>query len=92
MATINADTSKMIDCGNDIIRKATQCGDVLNNVFNRLENIDKTAWSGVTAQRYAQQVHNQRGQYQSLVNALINYGKVIKNAGDRLENNIRKYD
>ncbi len=92
MATINADTSKMIECGNDIIRKATECGNILNDVFNRLENINKTAWSGVSADRYATQVHNQRNQYQILVNALINYGKVMRNAGDKLENNIRKYD
>lgn len=92
MATINANTTKMIDCGNDIIKKATECGVLLNDIFNRLENINKTAWNGVTANRYAAQVHQQRVQYQRLVTALVNYGKVMKNAGDRLENNIRKWD
>ncbi len=92
MATINADTSKMTDCGNDIIKKATECGEVLNNVFNRLENMNKTAWTGASANEYTAQVHYQRVQYQTLVNALINYGKIMKNAGDMLENEIRKYD
>ncbi len=92
MATINANTSKMIDCGNDIISKATECGNLLNDIFNNLERINLTAWSGVTANKYAAQVHQQRVQYQVLVNALINYGRVMKNAGSRLENNVRKWD
>lgn len=92
MATINANTTKMVDCGNDIIKKATECNELLNDIFNRLENINKTAWGGVTANKYASQVHLQRGQYQRLTNALVNYGRLIKNAGEKLENNIRKWD
>lgn len=90
MATINANTIKMIDCGNDIIKKATECGTLLTDIFNKLENIDKTAWNGTTANRYAAQIRVQKVQYQNLVNTLINYGKVMKNAGDRLESNARK--
>lgn len=92
MATINVNTTKMIDYGNDIIKKATECSNLLNDLFNELGNINKTAWSGVTADRYAAQVRAQRVQYQRLTNALINYGKAIRNAGDKLENNLRKWD
>lgn len=92
MATIDVNTTKLIDCGNDIIKKATQCSILLNELFNELGNINKTAWIGVTADRYANQVRVQKVQYQRLTNALINYGKAIKNAGDKLENNLRKWD
>lgn len=92
MATINVNTAKMIDCGNDIIKKTTECNNLLTEIFNELANLNKTSWSGSTADKYVEQVRIQRVQYKNLTNSLINYGNIIKNAGYKLENNMRKWN
>lgn len=90
MASIKANTTKMIDCGTDIVKKANECSVILDEVFDKLVNINSFAWSGDTAKKYAANTIAKKTEYKRLVQSLANYGNVMKNLGIKLEDIIRK--
>ena len=48
MSEINNDTAKMKDCGNDIIRLANELSEVVEALFNRIEQIPTVTQESVS--------------------------------------------
>lgn len=92
MARINADGSKLIECGEDIIFLCSKYDETIEHLFSKLSKIPSYAWSGNSANEYVQKIMKDRTTYLNFGNNLRIYGKVIKNTGKNINYIIEKWD
>lgn len=90
MASYNIDTAKMIECGSSIVSKAKQAEEILDRLYTKLVNIDDLAWQGDAAKKFRGSIATKKMQYKRVVYALRDYGKLMKGAGNKLENIAKK--
>ena len=88
MSEINNDTAKMKDCGNDIIRLANELSEVVEALFNRIEQIPTVTqeWVGAGAQEFARRASIEKRDYLKLRAVLISYGRIMVNVAENYEN------
>lgn len=90
MANIDVDTAKLYDYGTDIINKAQECNQLLNEVYNDLTKIEEFAWAGKAADTFSKKTLVKKTDAKKLINALIMYGKVMRNSGARFDQVVKK--
>lgn len=71
---LNTDPKKLIDCGNEIIDKATSYNKEIQNVYSKINDL-KAAWTGERATSFIEAIEKYKGQYE-------NFGKLIKQLGE----------
>lgn len=92
MAEIKANGDEIINCGESMI---TLCNDYLNQInslFNSLSKLNKTAWSGGSADGYVAKIMIEQKKFIEFGDYLMMYAKVIKNTGDNVNRIISKWD
>lgn len=87
-----ADGYKLIDCGDEIVRLCEEYNNEIDDLFDKLNNINKKAWSGSSAQEYISRVKSQKSMYTSFGKDLKNYGKLIRSVGKNVNNVITKWE
>lgn len=92
MAQIKADTTKMINCGNEIMQLSIEIGQDINTLFTRLQKMPFSTgeWTGKAAQAFATNLNKEKIQYVQLKNSLYDIGKYLVEGGRELENELRR--
>lgn len=91
MAIIKADSSKMIDAAEEILKLTKEYSSLVDELFDKLGNINKSCWKSKTADSYVSKVRSEKLQYKMIENKLLAYGNYMKNAGTNLERVINKW-
>ena len=92
MAEIKANGDEIINCGENMITLCNDYVNQINNLFNSLSKINKSAWSGASADAYVAKVMSEQRKYIEFGNYLMMYAKVIKNTGENVNRIIAKWD
>ncbi len=92
MAEIKANGDEIINCGDNIMKLCDDYEAQINALFDYLVKINKTAWSGSSADTYVSKLKADRGIYSSFGDYLKMYGKVIRNTGVNVNNIISKWE
>lgn len=84
MARVNVDTNKMRECGSNIVNLSKEYLSIVNALFTRLSKVNQNGeWSGVSADKFIENVNKSKNSYISLGNQLKQYGDVlIQNANE----------
>ena len=88
MAEIKANGNEMIECGNSMIALCDDYIAQINILFDSLSKLNKGAWEGKSAQVYDAKLVVDKKKFVDFGDYLKMYGKVIKNTGDNITNNI----
>lgn len=92
MAEINADGDKIINCGDNILNLCDQYLAQINDLFDSLEKINKTAWSGDSANNYVRRLKMDRSSFVNFGDYLKMYGSVVRNVGVNVNTIISKWE
>ena len=84
------DTTKMKECGNDIMALTIEIGNELDALFDRIANIPVKSfeWTGEAANLFAQNARKDKVQYMKFKDDLYNKGKLLVECASNLEANI----
>lgn len=88
MASVNVDTVKLRECGNDVMQLSAHLNEVLNELYKRIDSMpEKTLeWTGNSAERFVQKLDMEKREYLKLKQIIYEYGKHMVIAADRYEN------
>lgn len=91
MAEIEVNTTKLRECGNDIMSIANSLENDINDLFDRINNmpVNTYEWTGEAAMAFAKRAKLEKQQYIELKNCLYKYGKYLVECSTNLENDIR---
>ncbi len=92
MAEIKANGDELINCGEEIISLTEQYVTEINNLFEVLNKITRTAWSGDSADVYAGKLPKDQKQLLSFGEYLQMYGIVVKNTGKNINKMVTKWE
>ncbi len=92
MAEIKANGSEIVACGENIIALCDEYLKQVNTLFDNLEKINKTAWSGNSADLYSLKVKRDKDIYVNFGDYLKMYGQVIRNTGTNINTIIQKWE
>lgn len=83
---IDIDTSKMLTCGDDIIKLSEDLDIVLQDMINDINKIvSNNIWNGVAAEKFISKFNSEKNHLLLFKNNLYQYGKILKE-------NSKKYD
>lgn len=90
MKDIHIDTVKIRNCGNEIIKISVQMNEIINAMFNRINNMPTTTgeWVGPSANEYAQRANLEKRQYTVFANELYAKGKYLIDYANAMEQKI----
>lgn len=78
MARVNVDTNKMRECGSNIVNLSREYLSIVNALFTRLSKVNQNGeWSGVSADKFIENISKNKNSYISLGNQLKQYGDVL---------------
>lgn len=78
MARVNVDTNKMRECGSNIVNLSKEYLSIVNALFTRLSKVNENGeWSGLSADKFIENVNKNKNSYISLGNQLKRYGDVL---------------
>lgn len=92
MAEIKANGDAIISCGDNFLSLCNQYEAAVNKMFDSLEKINQTAWSGDAANKYVSKVSQDRSTYENFGDYLKMYGQVIKNIGVNVNTIVSKWE
>lgn len=85
--TINADTTRLRSNGEEILKLANELGNILDTMFNRIEQMPTTTleWTGNAAKTFALHARKDKQQYYKLKNDLSKIGSVLCETANNIE-------
>lgn len=92
MAQINANGTKLKECGKSICDLSKKYESLMNNLFSKLEKINTRAWSGISADDYVRSIKLEKNQYLTLAKNIYAYGSEIYNVGESINNVVERLD
>lgn len=92
MAEFKGNSEIIINCGETIASLCDQYNTTINELFDSLSKINQTAWSGLSANKYVEQLSIDRDTYINFGNDLKCYGLVVKNIGVNVETIVSKWE
>lgn len=87
MANINVDTSKLRECGKDLMGLTSELNELLNSMYSEIE---KMPWTGNAANEFKRKLNLEKMQNIALKDNLYSYGKLLYNAADKIDVSINK--
>ncbi len=92
MANINVDTTKMRECGEDIMELSNELGENFEQLFTRLANMPAKTfeWVGSSANNFAITTNIEKSDYVKLKNNIYMLGKHLVESADSLDETIKK--
>ena len=92
MANLNVDTTKMRECGEDIMELSNELGENFEQLFTRLANIPAKTyeWVGNSANTFAMKANIEKSNYVKLKNDIYRFGKHLVESADSIEETIKK--
>lgn len=92
MAEIKADGTDLISCGDTIISLADEYLTTINTFFESYSKLNRTAWSGVSADKYVSKLPTDRKKFEQYGEYIKVYGKVIRNIGVNVDRIVDKWE
>lgn len=92
MAEIKASGDDIIACANTILELSTQYQNEIDTLFETLTKLNKTAWSGNSANSYVAKLRAEKSIYTTFGEYLKYYGKAVKSIGDSVNATISKWE
>lgn len=91
MTQINIDTTKIRECGTEIIELSKEMNEIITIMFNRISNITTTGeWIGVSAASFIEEAKIDKIQYLNIKNNIYSYGKFLLDYADTMEQKINE--
>lgn len=91
MAVISADGAKLKALGEEAELLTKECMALVDELYEKLGNINKTCWVSSAADRYVSSIKNDHLQSKVVMNNLMSYADYIKNAGASIDNITKKW-
>lgn len=91
MAKITIDANRVTECGDDIIKLANKYQAIINDLFSKLESVNKSAWSGASANQFIAKVKADRKIYTTFGNDMANFGRILHSTGVNVNNLVNKW-
>lgn len=90
MSEIHVDTAKIKECGQDIVDLSTTLAEIINTMFNRINNINKVTgeWVGSSATDFVNKANLDKNQYITMKNQIYQHGKYLIDYANEMENKI----
>lgn len=92
MAEIKAYGTNIINCGDTIISLAEEYLITINTFFESYSKLNKTAWSGVSADNYVSKLTLDKKKFEQYGEYIKMYGKVIRNIGVNVDRIVDKWE
>jgi uncharacterized protein YukE len=92
MAEIKASGDDIIACANNILELSKQYQSEIDSLFETLSKLNKTAWSGNSANAYVLRLRAEKSIYTTFGQYLNYYGNVVKNVGNNVNTIISKWE
>lgn len=92
MANINVDTSKMRECGENIMELSNELGENFEQLFTRLTNMPAKTfeWVGSSANNFSMIANIEKSDYVKLKNNIYRFGKHLVESANSLDESIKK--
>lgn len=91
MIYVKHDTNKIKECGQEIISLANQYENLINEIFERLNNIDE-AWRGDDANKFINEIKSEENQYIRFGNSLKQYGTALTEVSENVKKTVKETD
>lgn len=92
MAEIKASGSDIIACGDEILELCKQYDEQITDLFDSFTKINKSAWTGLSANNYAMQLSSDRSTFEAFGDCLKYYGNAVKKIGENVDKTINKWE
>ena len=93
MARVNVDTNKMRECGSNIVNLSKEYLSIVNALFTRLSKVNENGeWSGLSADKFIENVNKNKNSYISLGNQLKRYGDVLIQSANNTDSLLKLVD
>lgn len=93
MAQIEIDTTKLKECGQNVMDLAIDIGEDFTQLFDRIKKMPYSTgeWVGPAAERYATNVGNEKALYMQVKDIIYSMGKFLFDNATEIESKINKY-
>jgi len=87
MINLNINTEKMRSCGNEIIAKSEDLNTSFDNLYSRIDNMNKKTgeWVGNGANDFIAIIDKEKLDNYNVKNAIADYGNCLVKAADSFE-------
>lgn len=92
MANITFDDNELIMYGDELTKLCKSYMLKIDKLFVMLETINRTSWSGASADRYSAFAKEDRKKYEAFGNDMLKYAYAVKSAGTNLATVVKKWD
>ena len=91
MADIYIDTTKINECGEDLIKLSTEFSSVVNTMFERISKISDSekVWAGGSAEEFKQLAKLDKKQYVTFATDFYNFGKYLIDYSASMDSTLR---
>lgn len=92
MTQINIDTTKIRECGTEIIELSKEMNEIITTMFTRINNMNVTTgeWVGASANLFTETAKIDELQYLNIKSNIYNYGKFLLDYADTMEQKINE--
>lgn len=92
MTQINIDTTKIRECGTEIIELSKEMNEIITTMFNRISNMNSITgeWIGASATSFIEEAKIDKIQYLNIKSNIYNYGKFLLDYADTMEQKINE--
>lgn len=93
MSKIEIDTSKVKECGNNIMNLSIEINDDLNNLFSHIQKMpyNTCEWVGNAAEQYASSIVKDKIVYVQLKDIIYSMGKYLVDSATEIESNVDRF-
>lgn len=93
MAQIEIDTTKVKECGQNVMELATEIGDDFTQLFDHIKKMPYSTgeWVGPAAEQYANNVGNEKALYMQVKDIIYSMGNFLVDNATEIESKINKY-
>lgn len=92
MANINVDTVRLSSDGKRIIELSKQYSVLINDIFDRINNVAKNCWAGEASAQYRNNLVYEREFFQKLSTCINQYGNELILHSESIQNKIKKWE
>lgn len=85
MNNFDIDTKELYTCGQDIMKLSNELSTLIEELFTKLNAINKGIWIGPSANEYVRRTKLQKLEYTRLKNSLYLYGKNLSDIASEYE-------
>ena len=92
MSEIHIDTTKIKECGTDVVSLSSELYEIIDTMFRRINNVNKVTgeWVGSSADIFINKANVDKLQYLTMQNQIYQYGKWLIDYANKMEDVVKE--